>query len=101
MSPQTISVILDQDKMSDSVSPSSVAIQSAEHLSIFSGARKLPYTAAVHCYAPIADQGIMVSKLSSQTKGSELKHKFWRLLDTRLTSVASELISLLQMWTNQ
>jgi len=68
VSPQTIFVNLDQDKTSDSVSPPSVAIQSAEHLSIFSGASKLPYIAAVHCYALTKDEGIMVSKPSSQTE---------------------------------
>jgi len=66
VSPQTISVNLDQDKTSDSVSPSSVAIQSAEHLSIFSGV-ELPYIAAVHCYALTKDEGITVYKPSSQT----------------------------------
>ncbi len=66
VSPQTISVNLDQDKTSDSVSPPSVAIQSAEHLSIFSGASKLPYIAAVHCYALTKDEGITVSQPLSQ-----------------------------------
>jgi hypothetical protein len=67
ISPQTISVNLHQDKTSDSVSPPSVAIQSAEHLSIFSGASNLPYIAAVHCYALTKDEGITVSQPSSQT----------------------------------
>jgi hypothetical protein len=49
------------------VSPPSVAIQSAEHLSIFSGASNLPDIAAVHCYALTKDEGITVSQPSSQT----------------------------------
>jgi hypothetical protein len=53
--------------MSDSVSPPSVAIHSAEHLSIFSGASKLPYIAAVHWYALTKNEGITVSQPSSQT----------------------------------
>ena len=51
VSPRTISVNLDQDKTGEKVNPTNVAIQSAENLSIFSNGNKLPYIAAVHCYA--------------------------------------------------
>ena len=68
VSPKTISVNLDQDKTGQTVSPTNVAIQSAESLSIFSNGKKLPYIAAVHCYALTAegeDPGIRVAKPSS------------------------------------
>jgi hypothetical protein len=42
-----------------------VAIQSAEDLSIFSHGNKLPYIAAVHCYALTENQGITVTEPSS------------------------------------
>lgn len=59
VSPRSISVNLDQDKTSQSVSPPNVSIQSAEHLSIFPDGTKLPYIAAVHCYALTdSDMGI-------------------------------------------
>ena len=60
ISPRTISVNLDQDKTSQSVNPVNVAIQSVESLSIFSHGNKLPYIAAVHCYALTKNQGITV-----------------------------------------
>src|SRR5882762_7225285 len=41
--------------------PTNVPIQSAESLSIFSHGNKLPYIAAVHCYALTENQGIMVT----------------------------------------
>ena len=44
------------------MSPPAIAIQSAEHLSIFLGASKLPYIALTK------DEGILVSKLSSETE---------------------------------
>jgi hypothetical protein len=62
VSPKTISVNLDQDKTGQSVNPVNVAIQSAEDLSIFSHGNKLPYIAAVHCYALTAKQGITVTQ---------------------------------------
>ena len=68
VSPATISANLDQDKTGESVSPPNVPIQSAERLSIFSQDTKLPYIAAVHCYALTDHQGISVSKLSPQTE---------------------------------
>jgi hypothetical protein len=67
VSPKTISVNLDQDKTGQSVIPSNVAIQSAEDLSIFSPGNKLPYIAAVHCYALTENEGIIVTKRSPYT----------------------------------
>jgi hypothetical protein len=58
VSPKTISVNLDQDKTGEKMKPDNVGIQSAEKLSIFSHGNKLPYIAAVHCYALTKNQGI-------------------------------------------
>jgi len=68
VSPKTISANLDQDKMGESVSPATVSIQSAERLSIFLQGMKLPYIAAVHCYALTDGQGISVFKPLAQTE---------------------------------
>jgi hypothetical protein len=65
VSPKTISVNLDQDKTGQAMNPINVAIQSAESLSIFSHGNKLPYIAAVHCYALTENQGIAVTMPSS------------------------------------
>ena len=65
VSPKTISVSLDQDKTGQDANPANIGIQSAEHLSIFSHGKKLPYIAAVHCYALTKRQGITVSTESS------------------------------------
>lgn len=65
VSPSTISVNLDQDKTGQSVNPANVAIQSAEGLQIFSDGNKLPYIAAIHCYALTENQGISVTLPSS------------------------------------
>ena len=73
VSPKTISANLDQDKTGESVSPPTVSTQSAERLSIFSQGTKLPYIAAVHCYALTDHQGISVFKPSPQTE--KLRHK--------------------------
>jgi hypothetical protein len=59
--PQAMSVNLDQDKTSQSADPHTVPVQSAETLGIFSGAKKLPYIAAVHCYALTKDEGVTVT----------------------------------------
>ena len=67
VSPKTISVNLDQDKTGQSVNPRNVAIQSAKDLSIFSHGNKLPYIAAVHCYALTENEGIIVTKPSPYT----------------------------------
>jgi hypothetical protein len=72
VSPRTVSVNLDQDKTGQSVNPNSVAVQSAEDLSIFSHGNRLPYIAAVHCYALADNQGIFVTKSSS---GYGLRYK--------------------------
>jgi len=67
LSPGSISAILDQDKTGQSILPNNVAIQSAEDLEFFSHAHKLPYIAAVHCYALNQPNkpGIKVTKASS------------------------------------
>jgi hypothetical protein len=59
--PQAMSANLDQDKMGQSADPRTIAVQSAEALGIFSGAKKLPYIAAVHCYALTKDEGLTVT----------------------------------------
>ena len=56
--PETMSLNLDQDKMSLSADPHTIAVQSAEALSIFSQGKKLPYIAAVHCYALAKNEGV-------------------------------------------
>ena len=67
LSPGSISAILDQDKTSKSIDPNNVAIQSAEALHVFSHEHKLPYIAAVHCYASNQPNksSIRVAKASS------------------------------------
>ena len=65
VSPKTISMNLDQDIMSQVVDPTNVAIQSAESLSFFLHGNKLPYIAAIHCYALTENQGITVMMPSS------------------------------------
>lgn len=61
VSPRSTSANLDQDKTGESVNPIHVAIQSAEDLSLFSH-NKLPYIAAVHCYALTENQGLIVQE---------------------------------------
>jgi hypothetical protein len=75
VSPETVSVNLDQDKTGQSVNPLNVPIQSAEDLSIFSHAKKLPYIAVVHCYALIENQGITVTKPSPHNLGRQKSDK--------------------------
>jgi len=75
VSPKTISVNLDQDKTSQSVNPVNVAIQSAEDLSIFSHGNKLPYIAAVHCYALTTNQGITVTEPNSHDLRNQMQDK--------------------------
>ena len=55
------------------MSPPTVSTQSAEHLSIFSQGTKLPYIAAVHCYALTHRQGISVFKPLPQTEKLQSK----------------------------
>lgn len=62
VSPTTMSVNLDKDETSQSMDPAYVAIQSADSLDIFSQGNKLPYIAAVHCYALTENQGITVAE---------------------------------------
>jgi hypothetical protein len=73
VSPKTISVNLDQDKTGQSVNPVNVATQSAEDLSIFSHGNKLPYIAAVHCYALTANQGITVTEPNSHDLRNQME----------------------------
>ena len=70
--PETMSANLDQDKTGQSVNPLNVGIQSAEDLSIFSEGNKLPYIAAVHCYA-YGDEGIRVSNPERDCTPTNLK----------------------------
>ena len=60
-SPKTVSLALEQDKTGQSVDPHMIGIQSVEVLGLFSQGNKLPYIAAVHCYALTSDEGIYVS----------------------------------------
>jgi hypothetical protein len=59
--PQTMSIILDQDKTGQSEDPKLVKVQSAEKLDIFPSGEMLPYIDAVHCYSLKARQGIAVT----------------------------------------
>jgi hypothetical protein len=58
LSPQSVSMILDQDKAGQLALPQDVRVQSAEILGLFSPGNKLPYIASVHCYALLEDEGI-------------------------------------------
>lgn len=62
VSPRSTSANLDQDKIGESVNPIHVATQSAEDLSLFTRGNKLPYIAAVHCYALTENQGLIVQE---------------------------------------
>src|SRR5882762_3857407 len=87
VSPKTISVNLDQDKMGQSVNPVNV-IQSAKDLSIFSRGNKLPYIAAVHCYARRRTKALL--SLSQVQITPETKRRMRRRhLVTKSISVAS------------
>ena len=61
MSAQSMSMALEQDKTGQKEDPATVAIQSAELLGLFTGGRKAPYIAAVHCYALSEREGITVT----------------------------------------
>jgi hypothetical protein len=61
IAPETMSANLDQDKTGQSINLNNVAVQSAETLEIFEGRTKLPYIAAVHCYALTTNEGITVT----------------------------------------
>ncbi|KAM6495131.1 hypothetical protein JOM56_009754 [Amanita muscaria] len=63
-SPESISVVLEQDKTSHTANPYTIDIQSAEALGLFSQGNKPPYIAAVHCYALTSDEGIRVPTAS-------------------------------------
>ena len=62
LSPETMSVILEQDTIGQSITPDNAGIQSAEALSIFSPGNGLPYIAVVHCYALTENQGIVIKQ---------------------------------------
>ncbi|KAF7420956.1 hypothetical protein PC9H_011475 [Pleurotus ostreatus] len=49
--PASMSCILEQDKTSPKLTPSSVATQSAQELKIFNGGTQLPYITVLNCYA--------------------------------------------------
>jgi hypothetical protein len=61
LSPESVSMIFDQDKTGQSTSPNNVGIQSAEDLRLFTQGQNHPYIAAVHCYALTKDEGITVT----------------------------------------
>jgi hypothetical protein len=61
VSPQAMSANLDQDKTGQATDPCIVGVQSVETLRIFSPGNKLPYIAAVHCYALTTDEGLTVA----------------------------------------
>ena len=65
VSPKTISVNLDKDETGQALNPANATIQSVESFSIFSDGKKLPYIAAVHCYALTEDQGISTVSMPS------------------------------------
>jgi hypothetical protein len=58
LSPRSVSVDLNRDEIGQSANPHNIGIQHAETLGIFSHGNKLPYIAAVHCYALTKDEGI-------------------------------------------
>ena len=62
VSPQSVSVNLNQDKTGQSADPRYIGIQSAEKLSVFSHGHRLPYIAAAHCYGLTEKQGTTVTK---------------------------------------
>jgi len=64
VSPETVSVTLDQDKTGQSMNPCNVAIQSSEDLSLFSHTKNLSYITVVNCYALTENQGITVMQPS-------------------------------------
>ena len=61
VSPQSMSMILEQDKVGESVDPASIGIPSAEALDVFLRGEPRPYIATVHCYALTTDEGIKVT----------------------------------------
>lgn len=60
--PNSMSVILDQDKAGQSVHAAFVSVQSTESLHVFSPNNGLPYIDGVHCYALTEKQSIAVVK---------------------------------------
>jgi hypothetical protein len=76
--PQSMSVDLNQDKTGQSADPQVIGIQHAETLDVFSPGNKLPYIAAVHCYALTEHEGIAVGlvkcKFQQQNDDQELPH---------------------------
>ena len=61
LSAQSTSMALDQDKTGQKEDPGTIAIQSAENIGLFTQGQKLPYIAAVHCYALTEDERINTS----------------------------------------
>jgi hypothetical protein len=73
LSPESVSMIFDQDKTGQSTSPNNVGIQSAEALCLFTQEQKHPYIAAAHCYALTKDEGISVTvPHSHDLRGAEM-----------------------------
>jgi hypothetical protein len=65
-----MSIALHQDKTGKNVIPTRVEIQDVQHLNLFMPDKKLPYIAAVHCYALIKDEGITVGDTVGDTNRS-------------------------------
>jgi hypothetical protein len=66
VSPQSMSVILEQDKAGQSADPTYIGIQSAEVLGVFLRGKPRPYIAAVHCYALRTNEGITATTSHSR-----------------------------------
>lgn len=67
VSERWMSMALEQDKTSQTEDPTCTGIQSAEVLGLFTQGQKLPYIAAVHCYALTRDQKISVPTTAQDT----------------------------------
>jgi hypothetical protein len=59
ISARCTSMVLEQDKTSPTEDPTTVAIQDAELLGVFTQGQKLPYIAAVHCYGVTKNEGVV------------------------------------------
>jgi hypothetical protein len=57
-----MSVDLNQDKKGQTTKPDNAGTQRAEDLNVFQHGNKLPYIAAVHCYALTDDEGIFATQ---------------------------------------
>jgi hypothetical protein len=69
--PTSMSVDLNQDKTGQTTKPDNAGTQSAEDLKTFSRGNKLPYIAAVHCYALTSNEGIFATQAHSHNVRGE------------------------------